>query len=140
MIAHRPRRDGLSRRTEITIGTLEGRIDRRSVQPELQDRLQVVQHIAEQIQAGGGTLGAQQPVGIGGSERVMPKKAKFVYPRKVHVEIGPPILPPKAAPGQRLAREAYREHSQLLHDELQRLFDEAMSHVPWDYPATSQSQ
>ena len=34
------------------------------------------------------------PVGIGGSERVMPKGAKFVYPRKVHVEIGPPIPPP----------------------------------------------
>ena len=80
------------------------------------------------------------PVGIGGSERVMPKKAKFVYPRKVHVEIGPPILPPKAAPGQRLGREVYREHSQFLHDELQRLFDEAMSHVPWEYPATSQRQ
>jgi 1-acyl-sn-glycerol-3-phosphate acyltransferase len=80
------------------------------------------------------------PVGIGGSERVMPKKAKFVYPRKVHIEIGPPILPPKVAPGQRLGREAYREHSQLLHDELQRLFDEAMSHVPWDYPAASPTQ
>ena len=26
------------------------------------------------------------PVGIGGSERVMPKGAKFVYPRKVHVD------------------------------------------------------
>ena len=34
------------------------------------------------------------PVGIGGSERVMPKKAKFVYPRKVHIEIGPPIPSP----------------------------------------------
>ena len=26
------------------------------------------------------------PVGIGGSERVMPKEAKFIYPRKVHVD------------------------------------------------------
>ena len=28
------------------------------------------------------------PVGIGGSERVMPKGAKFIYPRKVHVIVG----------------------------------------------------
>lgn len=74
------------------------------------------------------------PVGIGGSERVMPKHAKFVYPRKVHVQIGPPIPPPVAAPGERLPRTAYKDHSARLHAELQRLFDEAMTHVPWDYP------
>ncbi len=45
------------------------------------------------------------PVGIGGSERVMPKHAKFVFPRKVHVEIGPPIPPPVAAEGRRIGRE-----------------------------------
>jgi 1-acyl-sn-glycerol-3-phosphate acyltransferase len=78
------------------------------------------------------------PVGIGGSERVMPKKARFVYPRKVHLEIGPPLPSPKAAPGERLGRHVYKEHSQLLHDELQRLFDEAMTHVPWDYPNTTE--
>ena len=78
------------------------------------------------------------PVGIGGSERVMPKKAKFVYPRKVHMEIGPPIAAPKAAPGQRLGRHVYKEHSERLHAELQRLFDEAMEHVPWDYPADTE--
>jgi 1-acyl-sn-glycerol-3-phosphate acyltransferase len=64
----------------------------------------------------------------------MPKKAKFVYPRKVHIEVGPPIAPPKAPPGERLGRHVYKEHSRKLHDELQRLFDEAMRHVPWDYP------
>lgn len=74
------------------------------------------------------------PVGIGGSERVMPKHAKFVFPRKVHLEIGPPIAAPVAPDGQRLHRTVYKEHSQLLHDELQRLFDLAMTRVPWDYP------
>jgi len=78
------------------------------------------------------------PVGIGGSERVMPKKARFVYPRKVHIEIGPPMPAPSAAPGERLGRHVYREHSQRLHDELQRLFDEAMRHVPWDYPTDTE--
>ena len=78
------------------------------------------------------------PVGIGGSERVMPKKARFVYPRKVHIEIGPAIPPPTAAPGERLGRHVYKEHSKILHDELQRLFDEAMQHVPWDYPTDTE--
>ncbi len=74
------------------------------------------------------------PVGIGGSERVMPKKAKFVYPRKVHVEIGPPIPAPVAPDGGRLPRTIYKEQSALLHAELQRLFDLAMTRVPWEYP------
>ena len=74
------------------------------------------------------------PVGIGGSERVMPKKAKFVYPRKVHIEIGPPIPAPVAPAGGRLPRTVYKEQTALLHAELQRLFDLAMERVPWDYP------
>jgi 1-acyl-sn-glycerol-3-phosphate acyltransferase len=74
------------------------------------------------------------PVGIGGSERVMPKKSKLIYPRKVHIEIGPPIPPPVAPEGGRLPRTAYKDHSEALHSELQRLFDKAMERVPWDYP------
>ncbi len=31
------------------------------------------------------------PVGISGSDRVMPRGARFVFPRKVHVLIGAPI-------------------------------------------------
>ena len=73
------------------------------------------------------------PVGIGGSERVMPKGSKFVYPRKVHVEIGPPIMPPVAPEGGRIPRAVYKERTELLHSELQRLFDTAMERVPWDY-------
>jgi 1-acyl-sn-glycerol-3-phosphate acyltransferase len=79
------------------------------------------------------------PVGIGGSERVMPKGAKFIYPRKVHLEIGPPIMPPVAAEGERLPRNAHREHTELLHREIQRLFDLAMDRVGWSYPIDSQS-
>lgn len=74
------------------------------------------------------------PVGIGGSERVMPKGARFVHPRKVHVEIGPPIPPPEAPDGGRVPRAVYGEYSDRLHDELQRLFDVAMSKVGWSYP------
>jgi 1-acyl-sn-glycerol-3-phosphate acyltransferase len=74
------------------------------------------------------------PVGIGGSERVMPKSARFVFPRKVHIEIGQPIRPPITPVGTRLSRTVYRDHSDALHSELQRLFDIAMERVPWDYP------
>lgn len=75
------------------------------------------------------------PVGIAGTEKVMPKKARFVYPRKVHLEIGPPILPPTAPPGGRLPRSAVSDVSAQLHAELQRLFDVAMTHVGWSYDA-----
>ncbi len=74
------------------------------------------------------------PVGIGGSEKVMPKKAKFIFPHKVHIEIGPPIMPPVTPDGERVQRAVYRQQSELLYSELQRLFDLAMIKVPWDYP------
>lgn len=62
------------------------------------------------------------PVGIGGSERVMPKGARFIFPRKVHVVIGPPLHPPVDASG-RVPRRAVKELTESLHTELQRLFD-----------------
>lgn len=68
------------------------------------------------------------PVGIGGSERVMPKGARFIFPRKVHVIVGAPIAAPETATG-RLSRVALREHTALLHAELQRLYDEAQRRV-----------
>ncbi len=64
------------------------------------------------------------PVGIGGSERVMGKGAKFVYPRKVVVIIGEPLLPPPAVDG-RMPRAAVKEVSAELHRQLQDLFDRA---------------
>lgn len=73
------------------------------------------------------------PIAIAGSEKVMPKGAKFVYPRKVHIEIGAPIPPPIAAEGGRLPRTIYKDRTAMLHAELQRLFDLAMERVPWEY-------
>ena len=74
------------------------------------------------------------PVGIGGSERVMPKSAKWIYPRKVRVVIGEAIYPniPDAA-GGRIPRSAISEQSDRLHAELQRLFDMSMVGVGWSY-------
>jgi len=64
------------------------------------------------------------PVGIGGSERVMPKGARFIHPRKIVMLIGPPIEVPRDATGK-ILRAAARDVTIALHAELQRLFDEA---------------
>ena len=69
------------------------------------------------------------PVGIGGSEAVMPKGAKMIRPSKVHVIIGAPIAPPPSVTGTRVPRGAVREVTAELHETLQRLFDEATAHV-----------
>lgn len=64
------------------------------------------------------------PVGIGGSERVLGKGMKFMYPRKLVVLIGDPIHPPSAVNG-RMPRAEVKEISLQLRDRLQALFDEA---------------
>lgn len=69
------------------------------------------------------------PVGIGGTERVMRKGSKFIHPSKVHVIVGPPIMPPTAEGGARVPRDAMKRVSEQLHDELQRLFDLAQARV-----------
>ncbi|HUR22545.1 MAG TPA: lysophospholipid acyltransferase family protein [Acidimicrobiales bacterium] len=65
------------------------------------------------------------PVGIGGSERAMPKGAKIMRPTRVHIVVGEPILPPPQVGGGRAPRRAVRELNEQLRDEIQRLFDEA---------------
>ena len=66
------------------------------------------------------------PVGIGGSERVMGKGAKFIYPRKLVVIIGKPIAVPAAVDG-RMPRSAVKEVTAQLHVQLLELFDEAQT-------------
>lgn len=68
------------------------------------------------------------PVGIGGSARVMPRHAKSIYPRKVHVVIGEPIVGDRTASG-RVPRVEVTAMTERLHAELQRLFDLAESRV-----------
>jgi len=68
------------------------------------------------------------PVGIGGSARVMPRHAKMIHPRKVHVVIGEPITVEVADSG-RVPRRAIAEASEKLSAELQRLFDLAEARV-----------
>ncbi|HEV8297677.1 MAG TPA: lysophospholipid acyltransferase family protein [Acidimicrobiales bacterium] len=63
------------------------------------------------------------PIGIGGSERVMPKGAKFPRPKRVAIVIGAPIVPP--AHDGRVPRRVVRELTDQLEADLQRLFDQA---------------
>jgi 1-acyl-sn-glycerol-3-phosphate acyltransferase len=64
------------------------------------------------------------PVGIGGSEGVMPKGAKMIYPRKCVLVVGEPIYAPRDESG-RVPRSAVKELTDTLSNDLQRLFDEA---------------
>jgi 1-acyl-sn-glycerol-3-phosphate acyltransferase len=64
------------------------------------------------------------PVGIGGSERAMPKGARWIRPVKVHVVVGPP-LPPPVFEGRRATRAELKVVSDQLHEAVQKLFDEA---------------
>lgn len=65
------------------------------------------------------------PVGIGGSEAAMPKGSKMVWPRKLVVVVGEPIVPPSRTESGRVARAAITDVSDTLAVRIQTLFDEA---------------
>jgi 1-acyl-sn-glycerol-3-phosphate acyltransferase len=67
------------------------------------------------------------PVGIGGSEKAMPKGSKLLYPVKVTVVIGPPLHPTPPPEGKRTSRRAIHELTEQLHTEIQKLFDQAQA-------------
>lgn len=69
------------------------------------------------------------PVGIAGTERAMGKGSKGIRPTKVHVEIGPAIMPPVAIDGGRVSRDVMHQLTEQLQAELQRLFDIADTKV-----------
>lgn len=64
------------------------------------------------------------PVGIGGSDRVMPRHAKMIHPEKVRVVIGEPILAEVGESG-RASRHAIRAVTRELSTQLQCVFDAA---------------
>ena len=69
------------------------------------------------------------PVGIAGTERAMGKGAKFVRPAKMHIEIGPPIMPAATHGGGRVPRDVLHQVTEQLQVELQHLFDLAQTKV-----------
>ncbi len=68
------------------------------------------------------------PVGIAGSDKAMPKGAKFIRPSRLQVIIGTPIVMPVDERG-RTPRDELKATTTRLHDELQRLFDEAAARI-----------
>lgn len=69
------------------------------------------------------------PVGIGGSEKAMPKGGRMIRPVKVALVVGELIVVTAPAPGERVPRRAVKELTQQLTAELQRLFDLAQAKV-----------
>lgn len=67
------------------------------------------------------------PVGIGGSDQAMPVGAKFVFPRKIVLVVGEPILPPVGDGTGRVKRRVVRQMTEQLQTDVQALYDEARS-------------
>ena len=63
------------------------------------------------------------PVGIGGTETVMPKGAKMIHPHKVVVVIGEPLLAP-VTEGSKARRSSVKAQTAKLGEEIQVLFDQ----------------
>jgi 1-acyl-sn-glycerol-3-phosphate acyltransferase len=67
------------------------------------------------------------PVGIGGSEAMMPKGSKLLKPSKLVLLIGEPLDPPSPSEGGRVSRHAVKQLTDQLRAEVQKLFDDAQS-------------
>ena len=67
------------------------------------------------------------PLGIGGSEAMMPKGAKFLHRSQLVLVVGDPIPPPERTEKGRVPRHAVKELTEQLQADVQRLFDEAQA-------------
>jgi len=67
------------------------------------------------------------PMGIGGSEAMMPKGAKLLRPSKLVLVIGDPIPAPELTDKGRVPRSAVGQLTARLHADLQALFDDAQA-------------
>lgn len=75
------------------------------------------------------------PVGIGGSERALPKGKRLPRPVRIHVIVGPPLDPPALAEGARHpSRRAVKELTVQLQGVLQDLFDRAQKAAGVEVP------
>jgi 1-acyl-sn-glycerol-3-phosphate acyltransferase len=64
------------------------------------------------------------PVGIGGSDRAMPKGAKLPHPAKIRIVVGKPIDPPSSE--GRVARSALNAKSEELRAALETVYLESL--------------
>ena len=81
------------------------------------------------------------PVGIGGSERALPKGKRLPRLVKIHVIVGEPMLPPPIAEGARHpSRRAVKELTMQLQAVLQDLFDRAQRRAGVEVPVNQTSR
>lgn len=65
------------------------------------------------------------PVGLGGTEAALRKGSKLVYPVKMTIVIGEPLMPPPLPENGRTSRKAIKAMTAELAARIQPLFDEA---------------
>jgi 1-acyl-sn-glycerol-3-phosphate acyltransferase len=65
------------------------------------------------------------PLGIGGSDKVMPLGSKLIRPHKVVLVVGEPIVPPVGDGTGRVKRRVVREMTEELQRRVQAAYDEA---------------
>ena len=65
------------------------------------------------------------PLGIGGSDQVMPRGSRLIKPHKVVLVVGEPIRPPAGDGTGRVKRRAVREMTEQLRARLQAVYTEA---------------
>lgn len=65
------------------------------------------------------------PIGIGGSEKAMPRGARWVKPRKITLVVGDPLEPSPTDSNGRVSRRAVRELTERLREAVQHLYDRA---------------
>ncbi len=80
------------------------------------------------------------PVGIGGSEKALPKGKKLPRPVKIHILVGEPLAPAPIAEGARHpSRRAVKELTVELQHVLQDLFDRAQRRAGVEVPVNQTS-
>ncbi len=97
--------------------------------PEVQQLLEGAAFLAART-------GAQiVPVGIGGSDRAMPKGSLIPKPFRVSVVVGPPLPPPARSQGGRVSRTRVHATTAELQQRIQEAYDLARSQVRMITPA-----
>ena len=65
------------------------------------------------------------PIGIGNSDRAMPKGSRFPKPLTIQIVAGEPIAAPTRSSGGRVSRSQVRATTEELGRRLQEVYDEA---------------
>lgn len=76
------------------------------------------------------------PMGIGGTDLAMPKGNLLPKRMQVRIVLGELIAPPQPGPSGRVSRSELHKTTELLHERIQQLYDEARVGYPYPYDET----